>query len=120
MPAAALQASRLLIDGDRFRTESPEATYEGVFNINVEAQPHEIDIEFVEGPEAGNWNFGIFRLNGDTVEFCLDMNGKPRPTEFCASPGSGHACETLRRTSHARPENVKGGTASAVSIRRQQ
>ena len=62
MPPTMLGNSRILIDGDRFRTESPEATYEGVFNINVEAQPHEIDIEFVAGPEAGNWNFGIFRL----------------------------------------------------------
>ena len=69
IPASALTASRVLIDGDRFRTESPEATYEGVFNINVEAQPHEIDIEFVAGPEAGNWNFGIFRLDGDRSIF---------------------------------------------------
>ena len=116
IPASALAASRLLIDGDRFRTESPEATYEGIFNINVEAQPHEIDIEFVEGPEAGNWNFGIFRLDGDQLEICLDMNGKPRPAEFRTSPGSGHAYETLKRTSDARPEDVTGGTAS----RRQQ
>jgi hypothetical protein len=36
MPAGALAASRILIDGDRFRTESPEANYEGIFNINVE------------------------------------------------------------------------------------
>ena len=67
IPASALEASRILIDGDRFRTESPEANYEGIFNINVEAQPHEIDIEFVAGPEAGNWNYGIFRLDGDTA-----------------------------------------------------
>jgi uncharacterized protein (TIGR03067 family) len=113
MPASALTASRLLIDGDRFRTESPEANYEGVFNINVEAQPHEIDIEFVEGPEAGNWNFGIFRLDGDQLELCLDMNGKPRPDKFATSSGSGHAFETLKRTSHSRPEDVTGGTASA-------
>src|SRR3954469_14951979 len=62
IPATALADSRILIDGDRFRTESPEAIYEGLFNINVEGEPHEIDIEFVEGPEAGNSNFGIFRL----------------------------------------------------------
>src|SRR6476620_6203583 len=104
IPASALTASRLLIDGDRFRTESPEANYEGIFNINVEAEPHGIDIEFIEGPEAGNWNFGIFRLDGDQ----LDMNGKPRPVEFCTSPGSGHACETLKRTFHSRPEDVTG------------
>ena len=114
MPAGALAASRILIDGDRFRTESPEANYEGIFNINVETQPHEIDIEFVEGPEAGNWNFGIFRLDGDQLELCLDMNGKPRPDKFFTSLGSGRAYETLQRTSHSRPEDVTGGTASAT------
>jgi uncharacterized protein (TIGR03067 family) len=113
VPASALGASRILIDGDRFRTESPEATYEGIFNINVEVEPHEIDIEFVAGPEAGNWNFGIFRLNGEQLEICLDMNGKPRPVEFRTSLGSGHACETLKRSSQARPANVTGGTPSA-------
>jgi uncharacterized protein (TIGR03067 family) len=110
LPAAAMQASRLLIDGDRFRMESPEATYEGVFNINVEAKPHQIDVEFVEGPEAGNSNFGIFRLDGDQLELCLDVNGKPFPKEFRTSPGSGHAYETLRRATGARPEGVRGGT----------
>jgi uncharacterized protein (TIGR03067 family) len=113
MPAQALGSSRLLIDGDRFRTESPEATYEGIFNINVEAQPHEIDIEFVAGPEAGNWNYGIFRLDGDHFELCLDLNGKPRPIEFRAARGSGHAHETLRRSSHSRPPGVSGGTPPA-------
>ena len=113
LPAGALKGSRLLIDGDRFRTESPEANYEGIFNINVENQPHEIDIEFVAGPEAGNWNFGIFCLDGDHLELCLDLNGNPRPTEFRSAVGSGHAYETLRRTSLARPEDVTGGTAQA-------
>jgi uncharacterized protein (TIGR03067 family) len=112
--AGALGASRLLIDGDRFRTESPEANYEGVFNINVETEPHEIDIEFIEGPEAGNWNFGIFRLDGDQLELCLDLNGKPRPDKFATFQGSGRAYETLKRTSHSRPENVTGGSASAT------
>lgn len=89
LPAAGLQMSRLLIDGDRFRTESPEANYEGVFNINVEEQPQEIDIEFVAGPEAGNWNYGIFRLDGDTLDLCLNLNGKPRPAKSGSTPGSG-------------------------------
>jgi uncharacterized protein (TIGR03067 family) len=112
IPASGLEASRLLIDGDRFRTESPEANYDGVFNINVEADPHEIDIEFVEGPEAGNWNFGIYRFDGDRLQLCLDLNGKPRPTGFRTSHGSGHAFETLKRTSQTRPEEVTGGTPS--------
>lgn len=66
------------------------------------------------GPKPENWNHGIFRLDGDTLDICLEMNGKPRPTEFCTSPGSGRAKETLKRTSHSRPEEVTGGTASAA------
>jgi uncharacterized protein (TIGR03067 family) len=113
IPAEGLRGSRLLIDGDRFRMESPEANYEGVFNINVEADPHEIDIEFVEGPEAGNWNYGIFRLGTDRLEICLDMHAKPRPKAFATAPGSGQAYEVLRRTSGARPEAVSGGRRDA-------
>ncbi len=113
IPANTLSAARVLIDGDRFRTESPEAIYEGIFNIDVEQEPHAIDIEFVAGPEAGNWNYGIFRLDGDKFELCLDMNGKPRPTMFGTASGSGQAYETLTRTSPARPEGVAGGVAPA-------
>jgi len=110
IPSNALTASRLMIDGDRFRSESPEANYEGIFNINVEADPHEIDIEFIEGPEAGNWNYGIFCFEGDELKLCLDLNGKPRPEKFGTSLGSGRAYETLKRTSNSRPKNVVGGT----------
>ena len=113
MPAAMFSASRVLIDGDRFRTESPEATYEGIFNLNVEADPHELDIEFIAGPEAGKWNYAIFRLTGGQLELCLDLNGRPRPKQFGTTPGSGHACETLTRASALRPADVTGGTAPA-------
>jgi uncharacterized protein (TIGR03067 family) len=115
VPASMLATSRILIDGDRFRTESPEAIYEGIFNLDVEATPHAIDIDFVAGPEAGNTNHGIFRLEGDRLEICLDLNGRPRPLEFRTTAGSGHACELLRRASPSRPPGVDGGTAPAQS-----
>jgi uncharacterized protein (TIGR03067 family) len=113
VPPGMTSHSRILIDGDRFRTESPEGVYEGVFNIDVEAEPHAIDIEFVAGPEAGNTNHGIFRLLGDQFELCLDMNGKPRPTQFGTSRASGHAYERLARSSASRPADVTGGSPTA-------
>lgn len=108
-PAEASGNSRILIDGDRFRTETPEGIYEGLFNINVESDPHEIDIEFVAGPEAGNTNHGIYRLNQDRLEICLDLHGKPRPSAFRTAPRSGQAYEILTRTTRQRPEGVQGG-----------
>jgi uncharacterized protein (TIGR03067 family) len=107
--AAMLGSSRILIDGDRFRTESPEATYEGEFTIDVAVLPHTIDIEFVAGPEAGKWSYGIYRLEGDQLTICLGLAGQTRPAAFATTPGSGHALETLRRSSSAQPAGVTGG-----------
>ena len=87
MPVTGM--AKLLIDGDRFRMESPGATYEGVFNIEVEAEPHHIDIEFIEGPEAGNWNYGIFRLHGDQLEICPTCRGSPRRPHFAPRVAAG-------------------------------
>lgn len=110
VPASMLGASKLLIDGDRFRMGSPEAVYDGVFTIDVEASPHHIDIDFIEGPEAGNRCEGIHRLDGDELVICLGLTGARRPTAFATSRGSGHALERLRRASATRPVNVTGGT----------
>ena len=82
MAEAMLKSSRVLIDGDCFRSEMGGTRYEGVFNIDVEKEPHSIDIEFVSGPESGNWNYGIFELAGDRLMICLDMGGHNRPPEF--------------------------------------
>jgi uncharacterized protein (TIGR03067 family) len=114
MPPAAVAASRILMDGDCFRVESPEATYEGVFTINAETEPRQIDIEFVEGPEAGNWSYGIFELAGDQLTICLGLTRASRPVAFATAPDRGHALERLRRVSRTRPAAVTGGTPRAT------
>lgn len=113
VPASAFSHSRLLIDGDRFRTESPEANYEGVFTIDAGTEPMRIDIEFVEGPETGNWSYGIYELDGDQLTICLGLVGAARPVGFSTKPGCGHALERLRRASTARPAHVTGGRRTA-------
>lgn len=115
MPRAMIAQSRLLLDGDRFRMESPEATYDGRFAIDASTSPMQIDIAFVEGPEAGNSSFGLFELDGDRLTICLGVVGAPRPTTFATTPGSGHALERLRRASAARPEGVTGGVARTAA-----
>ena len=110
VPASVLTQSRLLLDGDRFRMESPEANYDGVFTIDIGEEPARIDLEFVEGPEAGNWSYGIFELDGDRLTICLGLTGASRPVAFSTRPGSGHALERLRRAKAHRPAGVTGGT----------
>ena len=102
LPPPMLAHSRMLIDGDRFRMESPEGSYEGIFTIDADAAPARIDIEFVAGPEAGKAILGIFERAGDALTMCLGLVGAPRPERFATRPGSGHALERLRRVSAAR------------------
>ncbi len=118
MPAAMLERSRLLFDGERFRMESPEATYDGRFTIDASTDPMQLDIEFVEGPEAGNRSHGIFVRDRDRLTICLGLVGSTRPTAFATRPGSGHALEHLRRRSARRPAGVTGGTAKPPSPKR--
>jgi len=109
-PMPAGPTAQLLIDGDRFRMDSPEATYEGIFDIDVEVTPHAIDVDFVEGPEAGQRSRGIFTLDGDRLTLCIGFAGVDRPAGFVTTPGCGHALEELVRVKHARPSGVDGGT----------
>jgi uncharacterized protein (TIGR03067 family) len=110
MPGQLLTSMRILFDGDRFRSESPEANYDGVFTIDVDATPPQIDIDFVEGPEAGNSCYGIYELKGSEMTLCLGLVGASRPKAFVTKKGSGHALERLHRASAERPANVTGGT----------
>ena len=109
VPAAMSAQSRILIDGDRFRMESPEATYDGVFSIDASVEPMQMDIAFVEGPEAGNTSYGIYQLSGDQLTLCLGVVGATRPKSFATNKGSGHALERLRRVASVRPSHVAGG-----------
>jgi uncharacterized protein (TIGR03067 family) len=117
VPSSMFGNSLMLIDGDRFRMESPEANYEGVFTIDVESEPHRIDIDFIEGPESGNRCEGLFQLEGDRVTFCLGLVGASRPERFATAKGSGHALEVLVRADSARPSGVDGGTPSVATAK---
>jgi len=116
MPAGALTESRLLIDGDRFRMESMEGAFDGHFTIDAAVDPVRIDIDFVEGPEAGNSSQGIFEIAGDQLTMCIGVVGASRPKSFSTKPGSGHALERLRRASAARQPSVTGGTPQPAQV----
>ena len=115
MPTPSFPSGQLLIDGDRFRAESPEATYEGVFTIDVDPNPPHIDIEFVDGPETGEWSYGIYAIDGDELILCLGLTGATRPTRFATTKDSGHALERFHRVSK-RVSVTRGKRARRATI----
>ena len=99
IPASMIASSKIVMNGDRFNTVSPEGDYLGEFSINVEMNPMQIDIHFIEGPHAGQFCYGIFEHNGDNLTFCLGLVGASRPAESNTNASPMHALEHLVRES---------------------
>jgi uncharacterized protein (TIGR03067 family) len=115
MPAKALAQARLLIDGDRFRMESPEATYEGVLTIDVERTRHTSRFISSKVQKPGNESCGIYELTGDRLMLCLGLAGS-RARAGSPQEGQWPCLQQLRRSSARRPANVTGGTPQPVTV----
>ena len=120
MPASSYSGAQIAITGEAFRTTAMGAEYAGRVAVNPKANPATFDLLFETGPEAGNRNLGIYRLDGDTWTICLATIGTVRPSEFRTRPGSGFALETLRRgevkaeAEPQKPETPAAGSLEAV------
>ena len=61
------------------QAESPDR---GTVTYKDSADPKEMDIKGVEGPNEGKTFLAIYELSGDKLKICYDLSGKSRPTEF--------------------------------------
>jgi uncharacterized protein (TIGR03067 family) len=95
MPAGPDAA--FVIKGDRFTSTGMGATYRGKLILDPAGQPKTFDLKFTAGPEKGNTNRGIYKLDGDVWQICLDTRGLGRPREFSTAGAPGRALETLQR-----------------------
>jgi uncharacterized protein (TIGR03067 family) len=97
MPAAMLQSAQIVIQGNRFTSTGMGAVYEGTIELDASANPPHITMNFDAGPEKGNTNPGIYKLDRSKLRICLATRGSVRPSKFAAGPGTGFALETLVR-----------------------
>jgi uncharacterized protein (TIGR03067 family) len=65
--------------------ESPDR---GTVTYNNSADPKEMDIKGVEGPNKGKTFLAIYELKDDKLTICYDLSGKSRPTEFKTEPNT--------------------------------
>jgi uncharacterized protein (TIGR03067 family) len=115
MPAGALVEARIAIEGNRFTSTGMGAVYEGRLELDATASPARIDMVFDAGPEKGNTNLGIYRLDGDSWKLCLATRGTVRPASFASAPGSGIAVETLVRGSAPKARKSKSKAKSETN-----
>ena len=113
MTDGMLDGAQIVIKGNRFTSTGMGAVYKGTLKIDAAAKPARLDMKFSAGPEKGNTNLGIYKLDGDTWKLCLAMRGDVRPTKFASPSGSGFALETLTRGE--RPKKPKAATRLKTS-----
>jgi uncharacterized protein (TIGR03067 family) len=92
LPEEALKNTTLTIKGDEYTLEEKGGeTRKGTFKLDPSKSPKQIDLMPAEGPNKGKTLPGIYELDGDTLRYCINLQGKDRPTEFASKQGSGNA-----------------------------
>ncbi len=70
---------------------------QGTTKLNSSADPKQIDITGVDGPNKGKTILAIYELDGDTLRICYDLSGKNRPAEFKSKPDTQLFLVTYKR-----------------------
>ena len=94
----AMTDAHIVIKKDKFESVGIGAVYEGRIEIDSEATPKAFDLIFTTGPEKGNRNPGIYKLEANRWTICLATRENTRPDKFESRPNSGFALETLERS----------------------
>lgn len=58
----------------------------GTYKLNIGANPKTMDAVGVAGKFQGKSYLGIYKLNGDTLEWCAANPGIARPKDFSTTP----------------------------------
>ena len=93
--------AKIIIDWDNFATAGMGASYSGTIALDQTSHPKRFDVNFSDGPHAGEASLGLYMLEQDRWTICIGFAGYERPVDFRTSPQSGHALETLRREIHS-------------------
>lgn len=57
----------------------------GTYKLDLGKTPAVIDAKCVRGSEKGETYLGIYKIEGDTLKWCVAVPGSERPAEFATS-----------------------------------
>src|SRR5438045_82093 len=69
----------IVIQKNKFKSFGMGAVYEGTVELDSTAKPKAFDLVFKTGPEKGNRNLGIYKIEADQWTICLATRGNTRP-----------------------------------------
>ena len=100
VPEAEVRKTVLITDHDEFRFPQDAGVGTaplGLFTIDPTKNPKQVDSTSFSGPEKGQVSLGIYEvMDADNKRACWARPGKPRPTSFDSTPGSGWTVQYWR------------------------
>ena len=100
VPEAEARKTVLITDHDEFRFPADAGVGTaplGKFTIDPAKNPKQVDSTSFSGPEKGQVSLGIYEiLDANNKRACWAKPGKPRPTSFDSTAGSGWTVQYWR------------------------
>jgi uncharacterized protein (TIGR03067 family) len=88
-PEEAVKKTKLTIKGDKYTLRMGDDKRSGTLKVDASKSPATIDIMSEDGPNKGKTLQGIYKVEGDTLTYCIAPPGRERPTAFESKSGSG-------------------------------
>jgi uncharacterized protein (TIGR03067 family) len=97
MPPEARQKIKLTLNGENFVFKNGDHSEPGLYKLDPAKKPKELNIVITEGEDKGKIYLVIYKIEGDTMTQCMELENKNRPREFTGKAGSGCALEVWQR-----------------------
>jgi uncharacterized protein (TIGR03067 family) len=98
LPAEALADTKWTVKGDKYTFNADGEKEEGTIKLDPAAKPSTIDLAITGGADKGKTQVGIYKIDGDTITFCLNRPGeKDRPKDFKATADTDYLLITMKK-----------------------
>lgn len=89
VPPTRIEDVRMTVRGYRWsRTRGRTVLLEGIYRLDPQWTPPEIDLTMGGGLDVGRVLQGVYALEGDRWTLCVPHLGRERPTKITAGPGT--------------------------------
>jgi uncharacterized protein (TIGR03067 family) len=100
-----LKERTFFVGGEAFIIQKGKTILQaGGLQADPSRNPNSLNAMVTVGEHKGEVMLGIYSLDGDTLKFCLDIQGESRPKEFKAGAGTKRLLAVCKR---ARPKEEK-------------
>jgi len=97
LPADNIPKLTLIMKDGTYEVKTADVNDKGKLKVDPKQKPKHVDIEGVDGPNAGKVFKAIYEIDGDKLKVCYDLGGGDRPKAFKTSAGSSEFLLVFKR-----------------------